>query len=374
MIRVLQILPWGLKLGGVEATLMSYYRAINRSKVQFDFFVPTENKKGEKQIFEAEAVSLGARIFKHPTSMKYPLRSAIALFQVLRKHKEYKIIHIYARHTVFPALDMFVAKLNGVPIRIVYSCGTETEYPLLFEIFRPMVKLLATHWLAGSTEAGEFMFGKKARERLIISARARDLEAFRYNPTRRGEVREKLELSNFYVIIQVGRLDSNKNHGLIMEAFSRALTENKEMILMIVGEGELLSELNENVNRLQIGDNVRFMGSRDDVADLMQAADILVLPSQREGLPGVAIEAQAAGLPCLLADTITTQVKVTDLVEFLPIDKGIEIWVKRLLFYRGFERPDTSKELRRSGYDIHDAAKTLENFYYEALNEGYDRN
>ena len=371
MIRVLQILPWGLKLGGVEATVMSYYRAIDRSKVQFDFFVPIENKKGEKQIFEAEAVSLGARIFRHPTSMKYPLRSAIALFRLLKKHKEYKIIHVYARHTVFPALDTFVAKLTGVRVRIVYSCGTETEYPVLFKIFRPMVKLLATHWSAGSIEAGEFMFGKKAGERLVLSARARDLEAFRYNPTRRGEVREKLELNDAYVIIHVGRLDSNKNHGLIMEAFSRALTENKGMILMIVGEGELLSELTEKANRLQIGDNVRFMGRRDDVADLMQAADLLVLPSLREGLPGVAIEAQAAGLPCLLADTISTQAKVTDLVEFLPIDKGIEVWAERLLFYRGFKRRDTSSELKQSGYDIHDAAKTLENFYYEALNEAY---
>ena len=371
MIRVLQILPWGLKIGGVEATLMSYYRAINRTKVQFDFVVPIENKKGEQQIFEAEAVSLGARIYRHPTSMKYPLRSAIALFRLLRKHKEYKIIHVYARHTVFPALDAFAAKLSGVRIRMVYSSGTNTEHPVLFEIFRPMVKLLATHWLAGSTEAGDFMFGKKARERLIISARARDLEAFRYNPTRRGEVRDKLDLNNAYVIIHVGRMDSNKNHGLIIEAFSRALTDDKEMILMLVGEGELLSELNEKVNRLQIGDNVRFMGRRDDVADLMQAADLMVLPSLREGLPGVAIEAQAAGLPCLLADTITAQAKVTDLVEFLPIDKGIDIWAKRLLFYRGFKRRDTSSELKQSGYDIHDAAKTLENFYHEALNEAY---
>ena len=139
------------------------------------------------------------------------------------------------------------------------------------------------------------------------------------------------------------------------------------MVLLVVGDGELWDELEKKSTLLNLGDKVRFLGQRDDVPDLLQAADIFVLPSLHEGLPGVAIEAQAAGLPCLLANTITKSAKVTEYIEFLSIDKGVEIWAERMLAYRDFCRLDTYEDVRKTGYDIHDAAKWLEEFYQDAL-------
>jgi glycosyltransferase involved in cell wall biosynthesis len=367
MIRVLQVLPWGLKLGGVETTVMNYCRAIDHTKVQFDFFVPIEYKNEETPFYENEAIALGARIFRHPTSMRHPLKSTFALFRVLKKHPEIKIIHVYGRHSLFPALSLLAARLAGIRVRVVDSCGTFSEYPVLNKLFRPMLRALATHLTASSTAAGVHLFGKKASEKCTISARARDLKLFKYNKERRAEVRNELNIDGNYAIIHIARMDCNKNHSLTLEAFSEALVSNRDMVLMLVGDGELLPEQENKADKLGIKDKVLFLGKRNDVPDLLQAADLLVLPSLTEGLPGVVVEAQAAGLPCLLSDTITTEVKLTDLVEFLPIDKGAQIWAERIPVYRGYSRRDTTEDLRNAGYDIKEAAKRLEGFYYSEI-------
>lgn len=104
------------------------------------------------------------------------------------------------------------------------------------------------------------------------------------------------------------------------------------MVALLVGTGELQDNIKEKVERNSLQNNIRFLNERADVNKLLQLADVFVLPSFFEGLPVVGIEAQAAGLPLLVADTVTTEVDMDmGLVEFLPIDKGVEIWKKAIL-------------------------------------------
>jgi glycosyltransferase involved in cell wall biosynthesis len=371
MIRILHVLPWGFVLGGLETTLMSYYRAIDRTKIQFDFYVPTEVDNHEIQYYENEAISLGARVFRHPPHIKHPFKSTLTLYRLLRKHKEYKIVHIYGRISLFPALSALAAMLAGVRVRVVNSPCSKTEHVVIHKLFRPMLRALTTHKTACSIVAGEFMYGKKAIKKCTLSMRERNLEPYRYNKEHRSKVRNELSIDNYYAVIHVARMDHNKNHGLILDAFHGALASERNLVLLLVGYGELLPTLQDKTNKLGISDKVRFLGKRDDVPDLLQAADMFVLPSISEGLPGVAIEAQAAGLPCLLSNAITAEVKILESTELLPINKGSDIWAERMLAYREFNRRDTLEEIRRVGYDISDAVKSLEELYYNALSTAY---
>jgi glycosyltransferase involved in cell wall biosynthesis len=112
---------------------------------------------------------------------------------------------------------------------------------------------------------------------------------------------------------------------------------------------------------------VIFTGVRSDVPDILQAMDVLLFPSFYEGLPGVVLEAQAAGLPCIISDKITDEVKITDLVEYVSLDKSAEYWAEKVLkFSQGFERRNTYNEIVKAGYDIESVAQWYQEFYLKA--------
>jgi len=373
MIRVLNILPWGFVFGGVETTVMNYYRNIDHSKIQFDFLIPNDEKKTDHP-YETEAISLGARIFrfqkgkinKRPVKYIEYIMHMLKCKKILQNNPDIKIVHIHDDFAERVAVDLLTAKLAGIPVRIVYSASTSTKRRLLHMMFRPFVRAAATHHMAGSIEAGTHMFGKKEKDKIIIIPRARDLEAFRYNPERRHIVRNNLNLEENYVIVCVANIRPEKNHTFLLDSFALALREDNNMILLLVGEGER-EKLEVKVQDLEICDKVHFLGQRNDVPDILQAADLFVLPSLYEGQPGTAVEAQAAGLPCLLSDRISPGAKITDLALFLPIDKGSEVWAKKIKAYKNFDRRDTFDKMRAAGYDIRDASKWLEDFYLNAI-------
>lgn len=366
MVRVLYILSWGLHLGGGETTIMNYYRNIDRTKVQFDFLITDDGD--DKHYYEDEARSLGANLYRRPSVKKSLVKYIFSLRNILKENPEIKIIHIHDAVPLNPAMDAFCAKLAGISVRIIYSGSDVRTLKIKHQkFFQPIARALATHCFAGSVEAGVSMFGEKARNKITILPRARELEKFRYNSNQRSIIREKMSIGNNTVIIHVGRLFTVKNHMFLLEAFAQALEKNPRLLLLLAGTGELMPELVEMAERLQLGESIRFLGQRNDIHDLLQAADIFVLPSVHEGFPGAAIEAQAAGLPCLLSDTITSAIKVTSPVEFLPIDKGSKIWAERMSAYQGFKRCDTIEEVRQAGYDIKDAARWLEKLYIDAL-------
>jgi len=94
---------------------------------------------------------------------------------------------------------------------------------------------------------------------------------------------------------------------------------------------------------------------------LMQAMDVLLLPSFSEGLPVVTIEAQAAGLPCFISDTITREADITGLCHYLPI-ADLNTWANAILNDHT-PRENTSQQIIDAGYDIHTTAKWLQDFY-----------
>jgi glycosyltransferase involved in cell wall biosynthesis len=367
MVRVLNIT--GLALGGAEATIMNYYRNIDRSKVQFDFlFTTTAENWTEKHYYEDEAEGLGAKIYRRPLRTRNPVKSIVALRKALKSDPNIKIAHIHASHAHGAALDAMFAKLFGVKARIVYSSNDlSSNMPLVHRLLRPIVRFFATHYACASEAAGISMFGEKACGKFIYIPRARDLDAFRFNVTQRTEIRKAMGLDGRQVVLNVGRLVEQKNQLFLLDAFNAALKQNHNMILLIAGEGHLRVTLEASVDKLGLHNSVRILGKRDDIHSLMQAADLFVLPSLHEGLPGVAIEAQAAGLPCLLADTISPQAGIIPEAEFLPITQGEEVWVQRMLAKCGGKRYDTIRQMQDAGYDIHTAAKMLEELYLETL-------
>ncbi|MDR2590996.1 MAG: glycosyltransferase family 1 protein [Oscillospiraceae bacterium] len=359
MIRVLQIFG-SLDIGGVEAFLVNYYRNIDRTKIQFDFLI----YENYREHYNDDVLLLGARIFKRPRLKHNPFRNLNVLRKVLKDNPDIKIIHTHGC-LPFVLLDLYVASLCGVKIRFVHSHNKSHGVRLLRPFYQKLAMLITTKHLACSTEAGMSLFGKSifTKDKLSLIKNAINIEQYRYSTERRMKIRDKMDLGDKFIVFHVGRFEKVKNQEFLLKAFACAVNKQLNIVLLIAGDGSEHKHLLEVALELGICDYVKFLGKRDDVADLLQAADIFVLPSISEGLGIAAIEAQAAGLPCLLSNGVPFECKITDNVEFLPIDKGVDIWAERMITYRDFNRIDPSNDVYKAGYDIKSAVKELEKFY-----------
>ena len=359
--RIAQIMG-KMNNGGVEAVIMNYYRNIDRSKVQFDFIVDSDSTFVPRDEIE----SLGGRIYVIPPYQK--IGKYISALVKLFKQNKYQIVHSNINTlSVFP---LFAAKKAGVPVRIAHNLSTaakgETKKNILKYILRPFSKVFATHYVACSEYAGEWLFGKKAMKsgKVTIFNNAIDLNKFKFDEKVRNEVRKELGIEDKFVIGHVGRLCFQKNQEFLIDVFEEVHRRNPNSVLLLIGDGEDKEKIE---NRIKGMSGVFLLGNRTDVYRLYQAMDVFVLPSKYEGLPVVGIETQALGLPCILSDRITSETKISTNVCFLSIDKGVNIWADEILKHKNNNRKKTADDIRENGFDISQQGNKLVDYYFELI-------
>jgi glycosyltransferase involved in cell wall biosynthesis len=192
-----------------------------------------------------------------------------------------------------------------------------------------------------------------------------DVNKFFFNETVRNEVRREWNVENNFVIGNVARFDTQKNHTFLLDFFADVHKEFPYAKLMLAGDGHLKDDIIAKINRLQITDAVIFVGERSDVERFYNAFDLFVLPSLFEGLGIVAIEAEMNGCPVILSDKVPVEAKIAENVNFLPLDKNT--WVKQLeqIITENPQRNAANFDYKQSGYDIETEAKKLQKFYLD---------
>jgi glycosyltransferase involved in cell wall biosynthesis len=217
-------------------------------------------------------------------------------------------------------------------------------------------------------DAGIAMWGKRSvsNGKVHIMTNAINNQLFRYSDDMRIKSREVLGLTSEFTVGIVGRIEEQKNYPFLLETFKHVVRQEPSAVLIVVGRGSLDEEIRELARKKGIEKNVRFLGVRSDVPDLLNAFDVFVLPSFYEGLPVVLVEAQANGLPEIVANTITDEMAVTDLITYLPLGDAVE-WSKRILTANCVDREKYASIVGNSGYGIELQAKKMENKYRELL-------
>lgn len=346
---------------GVETLVMNLYRNIDRSKVQFDFIVcETPNS----DIPEQEIKDLGGRLYIVPSYSHLHAYNK-ALYELFSKN-QYQIVHCHMS-TLCP-IPLRVAKKAGVPIRIAHCHTMAGKGEYAKNMVKYSLRLFAhaypTHYATSSLMAGKWLFG--AQKDMYYLPVARNIEAFRFNAATREKMRKTLGVENNFVIGHLGRFVPQKNHTFIVETFSKVLQRDPTAHLLLAGDGPLVDSVVQKINTEGLSDAVSYLGRRSDAADLYQAMDAFVLPSLYEGVPGTGIEAQAAGLSFIFADTITEEAKILNTAQRLSLDNS-DAWVTALLNSKELPRKDTIQELRDAGYDIKQAAADLADYYENLL-------
>lgn len=364
-IRILQVLG-GLEAGGAETFVMNLYRVVDKEKVQFDFIKHIERKG----VFEDEITQMGGKIYRCP---QYAGKNHFTYCrwwdEFFTEHPEYRVIHGHVRSTA--SIYLTIAKKHGL-VTIAHSHSTSNGNgfaAIIKNIMQLSIRHRADYLFACSDKAGKWLFGEKAltQPNYRMIPNGVDLQRFAFNAEKRNMMRDKLGIAeDIFVLGHIGRITTPKNHKFLVELFAKYHKKTQNSKLLLVGDGELYENVKHQVDQLGIHDAVIMVGSKTNTEDYYQAMDVFVFPSLWEGLPVSVVEAQANGLPCLLSDTITRDVDLTDLVSYFPLDNKA-MWDKGIKSAMSKIRSGVSgdNEKRLAPFDSRKVAMSLQEFYLE---------
>ncbi len=353
MKRILCILS-SLDAGGAETFLMKIYRALSHDEYQLDFIVSVGDGCYTKEVLDR-----GGKIYKIPERTK-DLKGALNGIKTVVKENKYDTVLKLGENSL-AVFDMIAAKRGGAKVLAVRSCNAPTGLSFksrcIHSFFKPLLNNVTNVKIAPSKLAADFMFGKSAKVTLLNNGV--DLNIFRFSSQDRENIREEFDIADKFVVGHVGRFHEQKNHRYLLEVFKEMLKDRSDAVLLMVGTGAREAQVRSWVCELGLEDHVIFAGQRFDIPKLLSAMDVFVFPSLYEGMPNTVIEAQATGLPCVIADTITKEANITGLVRYLPLDLSVSEWAKTAFDAALEPRRDTAEDFRAHGYDIKYVANDL---------------
>lgn len=362
VIRVLHVFG-SLNRGGAETMIMNIYRNIDRKKIQFDFVIHSSKRCD----YTEEILTMGGKIYSIPRFIgKNYFQYKKAWEKHFSEHTEHEIIHGHMRSTA--SIYLKIARKYRVKT-IAHSHSTSNGVSIsaiVKQIMQYSIRYNSDYLFACSQKAGEWLFGKKKfnKSNSFIVNNAIPSKEYKFNLKKRDEMRKELGIEGKFVIGHVGRFCHPKNHDYLIKVFEWILDRDNNSVLLLIGDGELLSGIKKKVREKNIGEYVMFLGTRADVADLLQCMDVFVFPSTYEGLGIAVIEAQASSLPCVISNNIPEEAHITDLVKVLSLNQSPIEWAECILKIKNdLSRNDMTEEIGKSGYNISSTTEWLEQFY-----------
>lgn len=360
-LRVAQIMG-KLWAGGVEMVVFNYYRAIDKSKVQFDFYYDADSTVEPPQ----DLIEMGARFYKLPPYQKLPqyIRELTKYF----KENQYLIVHSHLNTlSVFP---LFVAWMCRVPVRIAHNhsvpAGNEICRDTLKRLLRLFAKVFPTDYFACSEKAGRWMFGNKTFDigRVLVMKNATDFSRFRSNDGETEILKKQLGLNDKFVIGHIGRFTFAKNHEFLLDVFKKISDVRNDAVLLLVGDGELNQTIHNSVKTKGLENRVVFAGQVSNPELYYRLANVIVVPSVFEGLSLATIESQIAGVPVVVSDAIPEEAIISNGVVRLSLQSPN--WVSAIL---SMENKIVVLNENSKDYDIYHAVKKLEDWYEDKVKE-----
>lgn len=362
MIKVLMLVPNLQVANGVASFVMNYLRNLDHNAVQMDI---VSYREGVSPYY-SEVKSFGGNIYFLPSIKNLPLH--IKMCNQILNEGQYDIIHDNTLHISIPM--MWCAKRIGVPVRILHSHNSKMGETKIKELrnkmFRPVLCSLATDYVACSHMAGKMLFKE---EKFEILPNVIQTEIYKFDESKRREIRKKMGVKDKFIVGTVGRLAEQKNPIFAMRVFEQLLKEESNAEYWWIGDGELDESVKHYVNQTGLSQNIKMLGSRDDTADLYQGMDVFFLPSLFEGLPVTGIEAQAVGLPVVVSDSVTSEMVYTDLIDFVSLSEPLQVWANHLKNAVTLtpNRESYSRQLKESMFSDEDCGEKLHLLYNRFL-------
>lgn len=354
------IIVYGLtdRRGGIESFFLNYANYLK--KINLDFIKVTPNKLSYEKGFE------NSKIYYVPMRRDNASLRRLKIREVFRK-KNYDALWFNSNDLA--SVDIIKeAKRAGIKC-IGHAHNSRTD-KLNRTIRHNVNKLLVNQDFDGkfacSLSAAKWFYTSPTQATIIYNAI--DVEKYLFNSETRKSIRSNYSIPDDYMVLgDIGRLEKQKNMTYLIDIFKKYHKENPKSYLMIIGNGSRRFELQKYAAENNLESSIIFTGEVDSTSDYLSALDVFLMPSLYEGLPVTLVEAQAAGLKCIVADNITREVNVTDNIEYLPIkESSIDLWVDDV--FKSNNRLVEGKKLLGSNFDIKKSASYLEKKIFEVLN------
>ncbi len=351
--------------GGVEATTMNHYRLLDHSRIHYDFIVYEDSP----HVPTEEIEKFGGRVFYVP-----PITHLAGFEKELARIL--KTTNPDIVHSNLNALSIFplrVAKKIGIPVRIAHSHSTSSSKESLRNAAKGILRLYSktypTHFAACSIDSATWLFGKKTVEehRVHYIKNAIDLQRYAFNASHRLELRRKYGLEGKHVLGQIGRFTTQKNYNFSMDVVAELVSKDPDAVFVALGSGNLMHEIKQKASALGIANHVMLLGNQSNADAWYSAFDALLFPSLYEGLPLTMIEAQAAGLPIISSDKVTSEAFIDkELITTLPLELPTAAWAHTITGV--FKQTNHGRRVdiarfRQEGYNIQESASRLQKWY-----------
>lgn len=339
---------------------MNVFRGIDCSRFQIDFLLYSK----EETDYSREVEEAGSVVYRVPSRKESLLGWHRSLNDFFKNHAQnYAAVH-FCGNSLTTIAPIFYANKYKVPIRIIHSHNSSARgihNRILHVLKRGYARRIATHYMACSTLAAKWFFGDT---RAVVIKNGIDTQKFAFDEATRSDIRTQLGIADStFVLGHVGRFVSEKNHTFLLDIFAEFVKHNPDSILLLIGVGPLMDDIQAKSKQMGIDDNIMIFGERDDVNHLLMAMDCFVMPSLFEGLPFVLIEAQCSGLPCVISDTINKDISLTQNVFYNSLSDSVAEWTKTILSTHSLTRKDMSQIIEDKGYSISNTIQYLQEVY-----------
>lgn len=363
-LKVLVISTVGLGYEGITSVILNNVRAMDRTGLEIHIAETIRVEEGIRKQFE----DIGCRMVRFPDRKKETLKYFRELTRYIRKN------HIDAVHangnSATLSIEMLAATLGGCKRRIAHSHNTRCDQVRADKLLRPLFYRLYTDAVACGNDAGRWLFEDRP---FTVVKNGRDIAEYRYDPEIRNKMRNRLGIGDAPVFAHVGGFVPQKNHGFLIEIFSKIAQKNKEALFFCVGDGPLRNDVERRAEELGISDRITFTGIVDNVNEYLQAFDVMLLPSLFEGLPLVTVEWQISGLMCIISDAVSDECVISDSVYFLPLNSTAAEWADTAVESAGAQNRSARsasavEQAEKMGYDIADCSACLRTIYLNGSN------
>lgn len=360
--------------GGIETWLYQMVTRLDPTRFEHHVLVWTD----EEQAFTADFQAAGVRVLPC-LGHTNPLRFAANFRRLVAENGPYDILHTHGTH--YHGFVMMLAARAGIPARIAHS-HTDikpvlAEASLPYRLYAGLGHAAIRHWatagrgVSGLAAASMFKAGWRQDPRFDVLYCGVDLEPFAAAPDL--DLRRRLGMPEDSMVVgHVGRFEKQKNHGFLLETAAAVRQLEPKAHFLLIGDGSQHAEYVARTEALGLTPHVTFIRDcRTIPAHMIGAMDRFLFPSLYEGLPLVTVEAQAAGLPCLISDSLTREILVEGTSSrMMPLSAGPEAWAQALLALPA-RTPESMAEMRRilerGPFNIRSAARSLANVYEQSV-------